>query len=61
MSLKAHMQSACIAMPFKLMGCCTFHGDQANKSDCRIFTNYSAKKFVLTGVLGKKQYTGKTI
>lgn len=50
MSLKVHMRSACTAMPFKLMGCCTLHGDQANKSDCRIFTNYSADKFVLTGV-----------
>lgn len=53
MSLKVHIQSACTAMPFKLTGCCT--------SD-RILTNYSANKFVLTGVhLDKKQYTGKTI
>lgn len=49
MSLKVHMQSACTAMPFKLMGCCRLHGEQANKSDCRIFTNYSTNKFVLMG------------
>lgn len=62
MSLKVHMRSACTAMTLKFMGYCTLHGDQANESGCRIFTNYSANIFVLTGVhLDKKQYSGKTI
>lgn len=62
MSLKVHIKSACIAMPLNLMGCYTLEGDEANNSDRKIFTNYSANKFVLTGIrLVKKQYTGKTI
>lgn len=49
MSLKVHMESEGIAMLLNSMSSYTLQGDQANKYDHRIVTNYNTSKFVLTG------------
>lgn len=49
MSLKVRMESEGVAVLLNSMGSYTLQGDQANKYDHRIVTNYNTSKFILTG------------